>query len=353
MRILLVRLGALGDVVHAIPVAAALRRSFPESRIDWLVGARHGELLDLVPSIDRRIVVRDRSVPGRGSSLAGVVRELRSARYDVAFDLQGLVKSALLARSSGASRVVGFAARHLREPLARFCYTETCDPGGGGLFDRGDTRHVVQINLCLLRALGVEAGAIEFPIERAESAVADRLRKETGGRYALLNPGAGWPNKRWPPDRLGALAAALEARHGLRSIALWGPGERGLAETVVAHAAGTAVLAPATSIRDLVTLAAGAAVIVSGDTGPLHVAAAVGAPVVGLYGPTRAERNGPWPPEDAVVSRSDVCECHHQRRCRRQTMCLSEIAVDVVLAAVEKRLGAGAEGRVARERARV
>jgi ADP-heptose:LPS heptosyltransferase len=146
---------------------------------------------------------------------------------------------------------------------------------------------------------------------------------------------------------------ALEERHGLRSIVLWGPGERGLAETVVAHAGGRAILAPATSIRDLVALAAGAAVMVSGDTGPLHLAAAVGTPVVGLYGPTRAERNGPWSPEDVVVSRSGSCECHHQRQCRRETMCLSEIAVDEVLAAVEKRLGAVAEGRVARERARV
>src|SRR5437870_3567796 len=105
-RVLLVRLGALGDVVHAIPVAAALRRAFPAARIDWLVSERHREILDLVPVIDRRIAIH---------TLVGAVRELRRMRYDVAIDLQGLLKSAVLARSSGATRVVGFATTYLRE----------------------------------------------------------------------------------------------------------------------------------------------------------------------------------------------------------------------------------------------
>ena len=145
LRILLVRLGALGDIVHAIPVAAALRRAFPTARIDWLVSAKHREILDLVPVIDRRLVINDRA-----TSLVGAIRELRNARYDVAVDLQGLLKSALLARASGAARVVGFAARYLREPLARPFYTDAFDPGRGGIYDPRETRHVVQINLGLL-----------------------------------------------------------------------------------------------------------------------------------------------------------------------------------------------------------
>jgi ADP-heptose:LPS heptosyltransferase len=290
--------------------------------------------------IDRVIAVRDRSSSSGGLSLVGAVRELRSARYDVAFDLQGLIKSALLARGSGAGRVIGFVARHLREPLARFAYTETHDPGGGGLFDRHDGRHVVRINLSLLQRLGVESAAVEFPIERVASSVADAVRARAGGRYALLNPGAAWPNKRWPPERLGSLAARLSERRGLRSVVVWGPGERTLAETVVARSNGAATLSPETSMRDLVALAAHAAVMVSGDTGPIHVAAAVGTPVVGIYGPTRPERNGPWRSEDAVVSRSSVCECHHLRRCQRGTTCVADIGVDEVLSAVETRLDA-------------
>ena len=128
-RFLLVRLGALGDIVHAIPVAAALRRAFPSARIDWLVSARHREILDLVPVVDRRLVIRDRPGADAGKSLPAAIGELRRARYDVAFDLQGLLKSAVLARLSGAQRVIGFSSAYLRERIARPFYTEVYDPG--------------------------------------------------------------------------------------------------------------------------------------------------------------------------------------------------------------------------------
>ena len=273
-RILIVRLGALGDVVHAIPVAAALRRAFPAARIDWLVSAKHREILDLVPVIDRRLVVSDRPAPGsgpsdpKGTSLLAAIRELRSSRYDVAINLQGLIKSAVLARASGAPRVVGFAARYSRERIARLFYTDAYDPGRGGLYDPRETRHVVDINLGLLGMLGIDAPAREFPIEAIDSDTARIAREQTGGRYALLNPGAAWPNKRWPPERLAAIARELFARHGLKSVVLWGPGEEALASAVAAGANGAAVVSPRTNIADLVALARGAAVMVSGDTGP-------------------------------------------------------------------------------------
>jgi lipopolysaccharide heptosyltransferase I len=339
-RLLIVRLGALGDIVHAIPVAAALRRAFPDARIDWLVSAKHREILDLVPVIDRRLAVNDRGGASAGASFLAAVRELRRARYDAAIDLQGLIKSALFARASGARRVIGFASRHLREPIARLLYTEAHDVGGGGMFDRGDVRHVVDINLGLLAALGIDPGVPEFPLEPVKSEVAARIREQTGGPYALVNPGAAWPNKRWPPARLAAVAAALRQRHALPAVVIWGPGERELAEEVVAGAGAGTVLAPRTSIADLVALARGAAVMISGDTGPAHIAAAVGTPLVGIFGPTRPERNGPWRPNDVTVSRADVCQCHHLRRCKLTTMCLMDVQVNEVLDAVERRLAA-------------
>ena len=347
-RILIVRLGALGDVVHAIPVAAALRRAFPAARIDWLVSARHREVLDLVPVIDRRLVVSDRPAPGSrspdpgGASLLAAIRELRRSRYDVAIDLQGLIKSAVLARASGAPRVVGFASRYARERAARLFYTEAYDPGRGGLYDPRETRHVVDINLGLLSLLGIDAPAREFPIETIDSDTARIAREQTGGRYALLNPGAAWPNKRWPPERLAAIARELFARHGLKSVVLWGPGEEALASAVAAGANGAAVVSPRTSIADVVALARGAAMMVSGDTGPTHIAAAVGTPIVGIYGPTRPARNGPMSPLDVTVSRDSVCQCHHLRRCTRERMCLLDIDVAEVLDAVERRLAAEA-----------
>ena len=340
-RFLIVRLGALGDIVHAVPVAAALRRAHPGARIDWIVSARHREILDLVPVVDHRIVVNDRAGASGGTSLLASLRELRRTPYDVAIDLQGLIKSAALARLSGARRVIGFGAGYVRESLARAFYTETYDPGRGGMFAAGETRHVVEINLSLLSLLGIHDTTPAFPFTSIESPAARRVNGETGGRYALLNPGAAWPNKRWPPDRLAALARALHERHQLKSAVLWGPGERELADAVVSGAAGAALLVPQTTIADVMALTRGAAVMVSGDTGPTHIAAAVGTPLVGIYGPTRPERNGPWLPEDVTVSRASICQCHHLRRCKLDTMCLMDIGVDEVLQAVEQRLAAG------------
>jgi lipopolysaccharide heptosyltransferase I len=329
-RFLLVRLGALGDIVHAIPVAAALRRAFPTARIDWLVSARHRELLDLVPVIDRRLVINDRAGAEDGAPMLAAIRELRRARYDVALDLQGLLKSAVLARASGAARVVGFSSAYVRERLARLFYTETREPDG--------VPHVVFQNLALLQALDLTVVSPEFPIERVDSALAAQVRERTAGRYALLNPGAAWPNKRWPPPRFGAVAVSLRDRHRLTSVALWGPGERSIAEEVVASSNGAAILSPRTSIADVVALARGAALMIAGDTGPTHIGAAVGTPIVGIFGPTRPARNGPWAADDVTVSRDAVCQCHHLRRCRLGTMCLMDIEVDEVVAAVERRL---------------
>jgi lipopolysaccharide heptosyltransferase I len=337
-RFLIVRLGALGDIVHAIPVAAAIRRAFPTARIDWLVSAKHREILDLVPVIDRRLVINDRSDASGGTSLVAAVRELRRTQYDVAIDLQGLLKSALLARASGAPRVVGFSSRYAREAFARLLYSDAHDPGRGGIYHPRETRHVVEINLGLLQTLGIDAGRPEFPIEAVASAVARRALEDAGGRYALLNPGAGWPNKQWPPARFGAVAAALRDRHGLRSVVLWGPGEAALGRDVVSASAGAAVLAEASNIADIVALARGASVMLSGDTGPTHIATAVGTPVVGIFGPTRPARNGPLDALDVTVTRDEICRCHHLRRCKLDRMCLLDIEVAEVVSAIERRL---------------
>ena len=246
-RILIVRLGALGDIVHALPVASALRQTFPQARIDWVVDERHRDIIDLVPVIDRRLVFNSQRVAAwRGA--VEVIRELRRGRYDVAIDVQGLVKSAFLARASRAVRVIGFPRAHLRERAARFFYTETHDPG--------DARHVIEKNLRLLAPVGVPSHKIEFPIEARPSASSAVVRRELGlgesACFALLNPGAAWPNKRWPPERFGAVALWLHRQHALPSAVLWGPGGEHLAADVAAASAGTAHLAPPTSIADLV-----------------------------------------------------------------------------------------------------
>lgn len=339
-RLLIVRLGALGDIVHAVPVVAALRRTFPQAQVDWVVSAKHEEILGFVTGVSSRIVVRSSS-GGRGLSLPAAIRAIRRAKYDVTLDLQGLLKSGVIARGSGATRVIGFVPRYLREPLAAMFYTEQYDPGGEGLHASSERRHVTTINLGMLRLLGVTDSAPEFPFELPSSTVATRVREMVAGPYALLNPGAAWPNKRWPAERLAGVARGLFERRGLRSAVLWGPGERDLAEEIATLAGSAALVTPETRIGDIMVLARGAEVMVSGDTGPTHIGAAMGVPIVGLYGPTRPERNGPWDPADLTVSRATTCQCHHRRRCHAVRWCLLDIPVEEVLDAVERRLLVG------------
>ena len=327
-RFLIVRLGSLGDVVHGIPTAAALRAHFPDARIDWLVDPRYVELLDRVRCLDARIGVDTRHV----LSTLRTIRDLRGVRYHAVIDLQGLAKSAVLARAARGEITIGFPKAHLRESIARLWYSETPDPGSAA--------HVIHKNLALLEPLGVRQPRVEFPLDVSVTRAAEQVRSRAGARgFALINPGAAWPNKRWPPDRFGALAALVRERHGLGSVVLWGPGEQSLAQSVVAASHGSAELAPETTITDLCALARDAKLLVSGDTGPLHIGAAVGTPIVALFGPTWAERNGPWSAADVVVTRAGQCSCHYQRRCRTGKPCIEEITFAEVVGAVERRLG--------------
>jgi heptosyltransferase-1 len=330
MNILIVRLGALGDVVHAIPAAAAIRSALPDARIDWLVEAKHRPIVDLVTAVDRVVPVEGRSI----GSWVDAVRRLRQVRYDIALDFQGLMKSAVLARASGAARVAGFSIWHLREKSARPFYSETRDTGAD------DDGHVVRKNLELLRVLDIDTPRIEFPLADVSGRAVDELRRDLGpGPFALINPGAAWPNKRWPASRFGEVAAFLRDVRGLASVVLWGPGEQALARDVVAASNGAARPAPATEIADLLALSRQASLVVSGDTGPLHIAAAVGTPAVAIFGPTNSVRNGPWSPADVTVSRFDRCDCHYERKCHHPAWCLESVTVAEVTAAIQQRLG--------------
>ena len=340
MKILIVRLSALGDIVHALPVLSAIRRVVPDAEVDWLVEESYAAILSIATGLRRRVIVRasrsweapDAVSFGGALGYVQAITYLRSQRYDAALDLQGLIKSAMWARLSGSARVVGFDAAHLREPQASALYTEAVVPPEGA--------HVIHKNLAVLSALNIGDPPVEITLAPPADAVVTAAVDDAGGagHYVVINPGAAWPNKRWPPDRFGALAATLLKRTGLRSLVSWGPAERDLAGAVVAASAGAASLAPPTSVPDLAILMRHAALAIAGDTGPLHIAAAMGTPLVGLYGPTWPERNGPWDPHDVVISRADVCVCHHKRQCLRGAPCINEITLDEVIAACEARL---------------
>jgi heptosyltransferase I len=322
-------------------VLAAIRDADPSIEVDWLADRKYAPVLDFVDGISERIIGR----PG----LSNAVARLRARAYDVAIDLQGLMKSAAMARLAGAERVIGFDRRALREQAAAWFYNESAVVPPGA--------HIVQKNLCVVPLVGIAIPTVpRFPFTVPSSAVADEVSAATRASrrsgIALINPGAAWPNKRWPAERFGAVARHIRDCHDLAPIVLWGGNERDLADAVVAASQGAALRAPETTLGDVLSLAARASLMVSGDTGPLHLAAAVGTRVVGLYGPTWPERNGPWHPADVVVSRAAVCECHHKRGCRRDArdpggtsrMCLNDIDVAEVTAAVDRRL-IGAEAQ--------
>jgi lipopolysaccharide heptosyltransferase I len=352
VKILIVRLSALGDIVHALPVLAAIKQSMPDAEVDWLVEENYASILSIAHGLHRRIIVRATKSfdTPEAVSFGGLMGYRNAARflwnqdYDYALDLQGLIKSAVWARISFADRVIGFDAPNLREPQAAFLYSQTVTPHGPAGRQAGGPagQHVIQKNLSILSALDIKASAVDMPLMPRATADTTAAIEAAGGamRYIVINPGAAWPNKRWPPERFGELAAALHQRSGLRSLVTWGPSEKDLAAAVISASGGAASPAPPTSVSDLAALMREAALVVSGDTGPLHIAAAMGAPLVGLYGPTWPERNGPWHPDDVVISRASVCVCHHKRQCLRGAPCIDEITLEEVVAASAKRLDA-------------
>lgn len=303
MKIAIVKLSSLGDVLHALPVAGALRRQFPRAHLTWVVEAREVAIVNGHPDLDavvpvdtrlwRRLVWRPAGAREVGRKLAGLTRRLRGARFDVAIDLQGLIKSGVLTAYTGAPVRIGFAFARCREPLSALFTTHRVTPPPGAV-------HVVDQYLSLLAPLGVrpEPPVWELPRDpAAEARIAEFLADEgvkPRDRLVALNPGAGRPAKRWPVEHFGRLAERLAVEAGARVLLLWGPDEEAMARAIAGRMSTRPILAPPTSLAELSALLRRSALMVAADTGPLHLAAALGTAAVGLYGPTRAERNGPY-----------------------------------------------------------
>jgi lipopolysaccharide heptosyltransferase I len=300
-RILLVKLSSLGDVVHALPVAAALRAARPGARLAWVVERREAAVLRGHPALDEVIEVDTRAwrrARGAAGALAAarallaLGRRLRAERFDVALDLQGLLKSGVLTAVSGAPTRIGFGRGWSREPLSGVFTTVKVAPPLAAV-------HVVDQYLALLAPLGIRTPRAVFDLpadDPAETRMDDVLASagiKPRQRLVVVNPGAGRPDKRWPVSAFAELASRLLREAGAAVVVTWGPSERESAEAIVAGAR-AALLAPPTDLHELIALLRRASVVVAADTGPLHLAAALGVPCVGLYGPTTARRNGPY-----------------------------------------------------------
>lgn len=309
--IAVIKLSALGDVVHATPVVEALADAFPAARLVWVVERREAALLRDHPrlaevvTIDTRAWRRTRTLRAAlelARTLRDLRRRLRAQRFDVAMDLQGLVKSGAVTAATGAPVRIGFAPGWSRERASGLFTNRHVTPPPSA-------RHVVDQYLSLLQPLGVTATRAVFRLPAREAAegrieeffTAAGLKRH--GRVVVLNPGAGRPAKRWPVERFVELATRLGREAGARVLALWGPSEEEAARAI-AQAPG-AMLAPPTDLDELIAVTRRAGVLVAADTGPLHVAAALGTPCVGLYGPTSAVRNGPYGPGHRTVTAVD------------------------------------------------
>lgn len=314
-RILIVKLTAIGDVLHALPVACALREHFPDSYIAWLAEGRAGDLLAGHKAIDRRFIAPRRWLKSPKAAWH-LRRQLRGQKFDITIDLQGLAKSAVAAWFSGAPRRIGFGGEMARE--------QSWLLNREGVIPK--SAHVVDRYLELLAPLGIEKPAVRFDVPRfAEAATnVERFlaRERLIGNWAILNPGAGWPSKRWPADRLGLVARHLGETHQLPSVVVWaGEEELRWAEQIVQMSGGHARLAPATSLQELAELARRARLFVGADTGPLHLAAAVDTPCVGLFGPMPAERNGPYGGQHIAIQKMRMeGSSRTRRRASNETM---------------------------------
>jgi heptosyltransferase I len=328
-RFLLVRLGSMGDIIHALPSAAALRDTFPNARIDWAVEARWTRLLKGNPDVDNVISADRKSATG----MARTWKKVRSAGYTCAVDFQALYKSALLAFASGAPRRIGFKSSYAREGLAAAFYTERLNPRGP---------HKVDHNCTLVQAAGARRPArVRFPIAiegEDEETVGRELSAKGIQEYFVLNPGGGWMSKCWPAANYGQLHHELAKRFEWRGVVIFGPGEESLARDVVAAGGESPPVVMGLGLGPLMALLRRAKFVVSADTGPLHLASAVDAPVIGLYGPTDPSRNGPYWPADVVVRNPHASVTTYNRESSYSPAMLS-ITVEQVVKAVEQRLG--------------
>jgi len=275
------------------------------------------------------------------SAIRAAISRLRSDKFDLALDFQGLLKSAMVARMAGATRRIGFASEALREPASRWLLTEQVPVD--------DDDHVIKKNLQLVRHLGCDiSGEFEFPIklDAEDERFADEQIEKCNGALAILNPGGGWPTKLWHTSEFAVIADRLWQVHGIRSAITYGPGELSLAQAVIAQCCAGAAYPLASSLKQFLALARRARLFLGGDTGPMHLAAAARTPIVALFGPTSARRNGPFDRNDLIVERSDVdCRTDCYRRYCSHTSCMKIPAETVWQAVVERlRLAANVPG---------
>jgi heptosyltransferase-1 len=338
-RILIVRIGAMGDVLHALPAVAALREQVPAAHLSWSIEPRWASLLAAHTQQGSPLVDRIHHVPVRvwkanplslatAGSILALRRELRAERYDIAVDLQGTIRSSIVGRLAGAAVFAGPA--HPREAPAGLFYTQKIETQQPHVVEQAceilgaaTGLHLVPAEPVLAREIAAEAWC---------DGIFAELPVSTRPRVVVLSVGGGWGAKRWPPELFGAVAAALHA-HGCAVLVAVARPEDELAQRVVQASAGTA-WSVVCDLPQMTSLLQRAALCIAGDTGPLHLAAALGTPVVGIYGPTDPARNGPFTRKKRIL-RSPLSATDHSRHTAPEAGLLTISVEDVIHSALE------------------
>jgi heptosyltransferase I len=328
-RILIVRLSAIGDAIQTMPVACALRERFPDGFLAWAVESRAAALLRGHESLDELIELPRGWLKSPGG-VWRLRRRLHELQFDTTIDVQSLTKSAILARLSAAKQRIGFGNPGGRE-LSKWFNNQRVDP---------KTTHVVDRYLELLRPLGIESPTVRFlvPEHETDRTAAERIIGELGlaAGFTIINPGAGWPSKLWPTDRYAVVARHLNDAWHLPTLVVWaGQAERTMAEQIAHASDATIHIAPPTTLPQLAAISRQAKLFIGSDTGPLHLAAAVGTPCVGLYGPWPAARHGPYGSQHTALQKM-FFEGSARARRTAPTIYMESITTELVCEACDR-----------------
>lgn len=332
-NILVVKLSAIGDVIHALPVSYAIKEQYPEAHLTWVVEQAAYAILADNPCIDELILfekAKFRSLGGFLREIGPFRRRLRTRRYDASLDLQGLFKSAAIAWNAGAKLRIGTA--NMREGAHL-----VSRPVRGAHADG----HIVERYLDVARALGCRVGEVRFPVSVSDR---DRMAADTllaregvqeGRPFVAFAVGANWPNKRWPVEHFAALADRLYHAHYVPVLVGGGRLDATLAEDILRASEIPPVnLVGRTNLKQLAHVFTRAALVLGGDTGPVHLAAGLRVPTVMLMGPTDANRNGPYGQIQHAIEVDRPCRGCWKRACSKGLDCLAAISVDAVAAQI-------------------
>jgi lipopolysaccharide heptosyltransferase I len=344
-RILIIKPSAIGDVVHALPILNLLRRRWPASHISWLITPGCAGLLQGHPQLDE-VIPFDRKLFGRtwksytaASKLLTFSLALRKKNFDLVIDLQGLFRSGLLSIATGAKTIIGSTSA--REFGWMFC--SNLAP-----IDSWN-QHAIERYLTIAEYMGLGRGPVQF-IFATDAADRDHVDSllPAGERFAVLLPAANWQTKRWPVEHFAELVKPLEARLGLKTVLAGAPDAAAMAPSLP----GVLNLAGKTTLRQLVALLEKADLVIGNDTGPMHIAAALGRPLVTMFGPTSPVQTGPYKRMDSVVQLDIPCSPCFSRTCSHQS-CLWQLRMEPVLRLAEKQLSRLVHPSVTSPKARV